>query len=164
MSCVEKLDSDGGCKPVLSVVELVGEEIEDVPVDWKREIDDQIGEIHFNYRNIKDVCQLLFSHPIFWKVMINQPSEFWEELQFPGNIILSIILASDRTVISGNGRHKARPLYLKLENIPMKYRNSDLYRATKTVAFLPVIDCKDGVSPPTWLSAFRVAVFITVFH
>ena len=41
----------------------------------------------------------------------------------------------------------------------MKYRNSDLYRATKTVAFLPVIDCKDGVSPPTWLSAFRVAVF-----
>ena len=24
MSCVEELDGDGGCKPVLSVVELVG--------------------------------------------------------------------------------------------------------------------------------------------
>ncbi|KAG2216158.1 hypothetical protein INT45_008918 [Circinella minor] len=111
---------------------ILVEEIEDVPIDWKREIDDQIGEIHFSYRNIKDVCQLLFSHSIFWKVMINQPSiykqngervfldidsgEFWEELQlrFPDNIILSIILASDQTVISGNGRHKAWPLYLKL--------------------------------------------------
>ncbi|KAI9273132.1 hypothetical protein BDA99DRAFT_533951 [Phascolomyces articulosus] len=153
------------------------EDIEGIQTDWHQEITDVVGEIHFSYRNIKDVCQAIFSHPIFWKVMINKPSvhrqngervfldidsgEHWEEMQlkFPGNIILNILLGSDQTIVAGNGRHKAWPIYLKLGNVPMKFRNSEKHHASRVLAYLPVVNWKEGVNPPTWLATARVAIF-----
>ncbi|KAI9266463.1 hypothetical protein BDA99DRAFT_535897 [Phascolomyces articulosus] len=167
------------------------EDLPDISNDLKEEIATTVDEIHFSYRDIKDLCQLYFrilfsgTERAFLDI---DSGEYWEELQvfkqfhllfflisgkecnrkintsmtqirFPGNVILAVMLASDQTIICGNGRHKAWPLYIKLGNVPMEYRNSDKYHATRVLAYLPTIDCKNGLNPPSWLPAFRVAVF-----
>ncbi|KAI8136632.1 hypothetical protein BJV82DRAFT_526156, partial [Fennellomyces sp. T-0311] len=72
---------------------------------------------------------------------------------------LVIMLSSDQTIVSGNGRHKAWPLYIKLGNIPMEYRNTEKFHASRVLAYLPVIEWKSSTSPPSWLATARIAIF-----
>ncbi|KAI8140946.1 hypothetical protein BJV82DRAFT_671332 [Fennellomyces sp. T-0311] len=156
---------------------LINLDIEDFPQSRIEEFENAVGEIHFSHRNIRKVCEHLFSNPAFWNVMINKSTvykrngervysdldsgEWWEELQleYPGHIILTLMLSSDQMIVLGNGRHKAWPLCIKLGNVPMKYRNSDKLKATRVLAYLLVIDWKTGASSPPWLSGARVAIF-----
>jgi hypothetical protein len=47
---------------------------EDFPEKHRAEFKENVGQIYFRHRNIKDVCEHLFSHPSFWNAIINQLS------------------------------------------------------------------------------------------
>lgn len=69
----------------------------DFPTSHIREFNDTVGPLTLVYRNIRDLCELLFSHPAFAETMILKPKVYmksgrrvykgldsgrwWEELQ-----------------------------------------------------------------------------------
>ncbi|KAI8147742.1 hypothetical protein BJV82DRAFT_305675 [Fennellomyces sp. T-0311] len=134
------------------------------------------GPLTLEYRDIHKVCEKIFSDPILWKVTKLNPcivkrggervytdlysSDWWIKLQkeLPkGAVVLAIMLASDETVITGNQRQQAWPLYLKLGNTLRQFRDKSEFGASKLLAYFPYMDSQRDVGP--WFAAARRAVF-----
>ncbi|KAI8137534.1 hypothetical protein BJV82DRAFT_634701 [Fennellomyces sp. T-0311] len=153
-------------------------QIEDFPYEHEATFREAVHSLTLGYRNIVDLCQHLFSHPAFSKEMILSARQWnrggtrvygdvdsgtwWEDLQnqLPDHyVVLSIILASDQTVVSGNFRHKAWPVYLTLGNIPASTREKLKNNARRVLAFLPCIDWNGPTATaPSWFVAAKHAV------
>ncbi|KAI8137275.1 hypothetical protein BJV82DRAFT_674963 [Fennellomyces sp. T-0311] len=119
------------------------------------------GAISFTYFDIKYLTQSLFNDPLFSNLMKLSPtmayrgderiytdlhnSDWWHQMQGvspPGSVVLPLMLASDQTLVSGNQREKAWPIYLKLGNIPVEYRDKDAFDTRRLLAYLPVLNTK----------------------
>ena len=93
--------------------------------------------IQLYYRDIRQLAEHLFSHPLLHDYMITNPwiatrngervyndlstSNWWLNLQKEvgeETVILALMFSSDMTLVSTNARKKAWPLYLTLGNIP----------------------------------------------
>ncbi|KAI8138655.1 hypothetical protein BJV82DRAFT_673406 [Fennellomyces sp. T-0311] len=152
--------------------------VPDFPKEHVQDFRDCFGPMKLVHRDIFDLSQYIFSYKPFWDQTILRPEvlkrnneriyqdiytgKWWEELQDQvpvGAIILAIILSSDQTSISGSHRHKAWPLYLKLGNTPLKIRNKSKTRASRLLAYLPVLDCpKDGKNRAGWWPKAKCAI------
>ncbi|CAO3638345.1 unnamed protein product [Mucor hiemalis] len=94
-------------------------------------------KIKLHYRDIKELVQHLFSHPLLQKYIILNPSiatregeavyndisnsNWWLDLQQKigqQTVIIPLMLSSDMTLVSQNARKKTWPLYLTIGNIP----------------------------------------------
>ena len=88
-------------------------------------------------------------------------------------MVLGLMLASDQTVITGNHREKAWPLYLKLgndslhtirmltmlvANTPAKYRDKDTLHGNRLLAYFPVIESKTH-GKTEWFRKAKMAIF-----
>ncbi|KAI8139644.1 hypothetical protein BJV82DRAFT_581762 [Fennellomyces sp. T-0311] len=72
------------------------------------------------------------------------------------HVILALMLSSDQTAVSVNGRFKLWPVNLKLANIPKEIRNIPEHYASRVIAYLPSIDNPaDGRSRPWWSLLLR---------
>ncbi|ORY93717.1 hypothetical protein BCR43DRAFT_406815, partial [Syncephalastrum racemosum] len=67
-----------------------------------------------------------------------------------GAVILGVMLSSDQTALTGNNNFKAWPLYCKLANTPMATRNKANNRASRVLAWFPVLDEPKGRRRPWW--------------
>ena len=89
-------------------------------------------------------------------------SQWWFNLQQEvgdKTVVLAIMLFSDMTLVSDNGRKKAWPLYLTLGNIPKSVRYLECFRACRVLAYLPVISVVKGRNKPSWWSYCKVLIF-----
>ncbi|KAI8136546.1 hypothetical protein BJV82DRAFT_584447 [Fennellomyces sp. T-0311] len=84
---------------------------------------------------------------IIRKLSEGQSKKVTLEISPPGSVILGLMLASDKTVITGNNRDSAWPIYLKLANTPLKYRT-----------YFPVVESKMLAKKP-WFSVAKKAIF-----
>ncbi|KAI8136520.1 hypothetical protein BJV82DRAFT_686308 [Fennellomyces sp. T-0311] len=84
--------------------------------------------------------------------------QFLEKISKEGCVILGLMLASDKTVITGNLRNSAWPIYLKLANTPFEYRTKDTLHGTRLLAYLPVIESK-RLSNKKWFPLAKKAIF-----
>ncbi|KAI8136493.1 hypothetical protein BJV82DRAFT_676292 [Fennellomyces sp. T-0311] len=153
-------------------------QIDDFPKEHEAAFRGAVGSLTLGYRNVVDLCQHLFSHPAFSKDIVLSARQWrrdgtriygdidsgtwWEELQaqLPNDyVVLSIILASDQTAITGNFRYKAWPVYLTLGNIPSSIREKLEDNARRVLAFLPCIEW-DGPTEkaPSWFVPAKLAV------
>ncbi|KAF7725130.1 hypothetical protein EC973_000382 [Apophysomyces ossiformis] len=110
--------------------------VADFPPGKKEEFEEKCGPVQFLYRNVVHLSEHIFGHPAFWEQTILNAAKvtrkgeriftdvysgyWWESMQrkiTPGDVLLAIMFSSDQTVVSGDGRAKAWPLYLKLGTI-----------------------------------------------
>ncbi|KAI8146353.1 hypothetical protein BJV82DRAFT_414184 [Fennellomyces sp. T-0311] len=126
---------------------------------------DAIGKPVLIYRNICHLAERIFSHPLFDSATHIQPSivtdsdgdrvysdlysgNWWINMQAEsseissGSMVLGLMLASDKTVVTGNSREQAWPLYLKLANTSSKFRDKGTLRGNRLLAYFPVIESK----------------------
>jgi hypothetical protein len=89
-------------------------------------------------------------------------SQWWCDIQNKvgfDTVVLCIMLFSDMTLVSGNGRKKAWPLYLSSGNIPKSIRYQESFRACRVLAYLPVISVRKGSQIPPWWSHCKTLIF-----
>ncbi|KAI9255279.1 hypothetical protein BDA99DRAFT_540191, partial [Phascolomyces articulosus] len=91
------------------------------------------------YYDIKNLCELLFNYKEFWDNTILLPKT-WErngkQVKIPvGIIVLALMLSSDETVVTGNSRSFAYPLYIKLGNTLKDIQNKGMNRASHVLAY-----------------------------
>ncbi|KAI7846900.1 hypothetical protein BDC45DRAFT_46663 [Circinella umbellata] len=134
-----------------------------IPNNCIKDFRDSYGTIKLVYRNIKELCELLFNYEEFWEDTILLPeiwerdgkrvvqdihtARWWNQLQAElplGAIVLALLLSSDETVVSGNNRAFAHPLYLKLGNTPKDIRNKATNRASRVLAYFPILHCPNN--------------------
>ncbi|KAI8140200.1 hypothetical protein BJV82DRAFT_716024 [Fennellomyces sp. T-0311] len=143
---------------------------------------DAIGKPVLIYRNICHLAERIFSHPLFDSATHIQPSivtdsdgdrvysdlysgNWWINMQAEsseissGSMVLGLMLASDKTVVTGNSREQAWPLYLKLANTSSKFRDKGTLRGNRLLAYFPVIESKIYGSTDWFKKAKKV-----IFH
>ncbi|KAI8136951.1 hypothetical protein BJV82DRAFT_675350 [Fennellomyces sp. T-0311] len=166
-----KLDKNSGKSMLIfREAQIDVESIPDFPQDYVKDFRETFGTIKLVYRDIFQLAQYIFSYKEFAKYMITRPeimtrngervyqdihtAKWWEELQSKipsGAVVLSIMLSSDQTSVSGNHRFKAWPVYMKLANVPLEIRNKSGTRASRVLAYLPVLDApSDGKKRTSW--------------
>ncbi|KAI8148694.1 hypothetical protein BJV82DRAFT_664063 [Fennellomyces sp. T-0311] len=155
--------------------------LNDIPelANHKERLTAIIGKPVLIYRDIRHLSEKLLSHPIFEEVTHIQPSilrdsdgdrvyedlfsgDWWINMQKSqcsgGSMVLGLMLASDKTVITGNHRESAWPLYLKLANTPAKYRDKDTLHGNRLLAYFPVIESKT-YGKKEWFRRAKMAIF-----
>ncbi|KAI8140610.1 hypothetical protein BJV82DRAFT_562056 [Fennellomyces sp. T-0311] len=159
-------------------VEIDPADIDGFPERHIEEFRREAGKIFFSYRDIIALCELLFSYRPFWDhtilnaAIVTRDGErvytdiysgnWWENGQrkLPkGDVLLAIMLASDQADVSANGREKAWPLYLKLGNTPKAIRNKDKEKASRVLAYFPVIKKSARYGNLEWYRTARKAAF-----
>ncbi|KAI8139853.1 hypothetical protein BJV82DRAFT_693418 [Fennellomyces sp. T-0311] len=151
--------------------------VPDFPKKHKQQFLEVFGQPSLIYRDIRNLAEKLFSHPLFNDVTRLHPAtvtrdgkrvysdiysgQWWQEFQKiskEGCVILGLMLASDKTVITGNLRNSAWPIYLKLANTPFEYRTKDTLHGTRLLAYLPVIESK-RLPNKKWFPLAKKAIF-----
>jgi hypothetical protein len=130
------------------------------------------------HRNIHRLTEHIFSLPNLSDQMILSPSKatrydekifddlhtsnWWAEMQ--GNVgdekvVIPLMVSSDATLVTGNGKKKAWPMYLTIGNVPKKYRYLKNYGASRVLAYLPVVTSLSNSSYSKWMPLCKMAVF-----
>ncbi|SAL96511.1 hypothetical protein, partial, partial [Absidia glauca] len=73
-------------------------------------------------------------------------------------VVVPLMVSSDATLVSNNGKNKAWPIYLTLGNVPKDKRYKKDYRACKVLGFFPVITMTTKTKYP-WMSLCKAAIF-----
>ncbi|CAO3588828.1 unnamed protein product [Absidia cylindrospora] len=136
--------------------------------------------ISLTYRNIHTLTEHIFSSPHLQDNMILTPSKatrnnesviddintanWWWSMQYEvlndaDIVIIPLMLSSDATLVSGNGRQRAWPMYLTIGNVPKDIRFKKEHRATKALAYLPVINVRQDCANKPWMSLCKHAIF-----
>jgi hypothetical protein len=89
-------------------------------------------------------------------------SHWWSQMQSKvGNekVIIPLMLSSDATIVSGNCKTKAWPMYMTIGNVPKDLRYVKGYGASRVLAYLPVITTLSNTTQNKWLSLCKTAIF-----
>ncbi|SAL99065.1 hypothetical protein, partial, partial [Absidia glauca] len=112
----------------------------------------------FLHRNIHRLTEQIFSAPNLANDMILSSataerydeavyddlhtSGWWADIERETDgdvVVVPLMLSSDATLVSNNGKNKAWPIYLTIGNVPKDVRYKKDYRACKVLGFFPVI-------------------------
>ncbi|KAI9255272.1 hypothetical protein BDA99DRAFT_562532 [Phascolomyces articulosus] len=126
-----------------------------IPIDCIQHFRESYGTIKIVYRDIKKLYGKRVVQDLF-------TAKWWHELQAKlpvGAIVLALLLSSDETVISGNNRAFAHPLYIKLGNTPKEIRNKGTNRASRVLAYFPILHCPNNNNKlRLWWSSIKCCI------
>ncbi|SAM00090.1 hypothetical protein [Absidia glauca] len=90
-------------------------------------------------------------------------SQWWSDLQRSVGdddvVILPLMLSSDATLVSGNGKNKAWPIYMTIGNVPKGVRYKKEYGACRVLGYLPVINVLPEYAGKPWISKCKMAIY-----
>ncbi|SAL96396.1 hypothetical protein, partial, partial [Absidia glauca] len=149
------------------------------PLEHLADFEKATDPMIFLHRNIYDLTQHIFSLPHLAQHMILSPaiatrynevvyddlhtSQWWSDLQRSVGdddvVILPLMLSSDATLVSGNGKNKAWPIYMTIGNVPKGVRYKKEYGACRVLGYLPVINVLPEYAGKPWISKCKMAIY-----